>query len=94
MKFVKLADARAQIEELLRQVERGETVVITRGGGMPPAQRDRADPNSWKEWYQAMRDLTDLKKGAGIVSIDDLLQWREEARKAARKQAPQTTRWM
>jgi len=82
MKFVQLLDVRANIDSLLAEVERGETLIITRGG-MPARPRRRSDVDGWRRWCTAMRDLTDLKKGAGIVSIEELLRWREEARKSA-----------
>jgi len=89
MKFVKLADARAAIEQLLDEVERGETIIITRG--IPP-HRKAGEPQ--EQWRTAMQDLRDLKKGAGLASIEDLLQWREEQRKAARCRRTAPIRWI
>ncbi|ACE98807.1 prevent-host-death family protein [Rhodopseudomonas palustris TIE-1] len=89
MKFVKLADARAAIEQLLDEVERGETIIITRG--VLPRRKAGAPQEQWRT---AMQDLRDLKKGAGLASIEDLLQWREEQRKAARGQRTAPARWI
>nr|WP_234820058.1 type II toxin-antitoxin system prevent-host-death family antitoxin [Rhodopseudomonas palustris] len=47
MKFVKLADARAAIEQLLDEVERGETIIITRGvrpAAKPASRRSNGGP--------------------------------------------------
>lgn len=82
MKFVNLADARTRLEELFAEVERGETLVITCGAPEKTAEENDADAK--KKWLEAMRDLRDLKKGAGLASIDELLAWREEARRADR----------
>lgn len=83
MKFVNLADARANLEELLAEVERGETLVITCGASSEKTPEE-TNAAAKQKWLEAMRDLRDLKKGAGIASVDDLLKWREEARLADR----------
>jgi antitoxin (DNA-binding transcriptional repressor) of toxin-antitoxin stability system len=84
MKFVQLSDARANFAQLFDEVEAGETLVITRGeASSKPAEP--SDAEARKKWLAAMRDLRDLKKGAGLATIDELLKWREEARQADRK---------
>jgi len=93
MKFIQLSDARKDIDRLLEEVERGETLVITRGAMSAKPSR-RKDPAFFEKWRTAMQDLRDLKKGPGLASIDDLLRWREEARKAARGRRSAPTRWM
>jgi prevent-host-death family protein len=82
MKYVGLSEARANFDQLCDEVERGVTVIITRGG--PPERPARqTDAANKEKWRQAMRDLRDLKKGAGLATVDEILKWREEVRKDA-----------
>jgi antitoxin (DNA-binding transcriptional repressor) of toxin-antitoxin stability system len=84
MKFVQLSDARANFAQLFDEVEAGETLVITRGDASEKSA-EPSDAQAKKKWLEAMRDLRDLKKGAGLATIEELLKWREEARQADRK---------
>jgi antitoxin (DNA-binding transcriptional repressor) of toxin-antitoxin stability system len=84
MKFVQLSDARANFAQLFDEVESGETLVITRGD-VSAKSAEPSDAAAKKKWLEAMRDLRDLKKGAGLATIEELLKWREEARQADRK---------
>jgi antitoxin (DNA-binding transcriptional repressor) of toxin-antitoxin stability system len=84
MKFVQLSDARANFAQLFDEVEAGETLVITRGEASAKSV-EPTDAEAKKKWLAAMRDLRDLKKGAGLATIEELLKWREEARQADRK---------
>lgn len=95
MKFIQLADARDSIERLLDEVERGETIVITRGGS-PAKPSRRADPQSVEKWRMAMQDLRDLKKGPGLATIEELLKWGEEVRRSTRGScgAADSTSWI
>lgn len=86
MKYVKLSDARANFAALFDEVERGETLIITKGGVTARTVRRvdelrRADEENREKRLQAMRDLRDLKKGAGIATIEELLEWHDEVRK-------------
>lgn len=64
MKSIKSSDAKAKFSELLDDVERGETLVITRHGKaiahlLPvPTDRDEAG-------RRAMRELRELRKSRG-----------------------------
>ena len=80
MKFVQLSEARVNFEQLFAEVEQGETLVIIRGDPSAKAA-PQTDAEARQRWIVAMRDL---KKGAGIASIDDLLKWCEEARRVDR----------
>jgi antitoxin (DNA-binding transcriptional repressor) of toxin-antitoxin stability system len=91
MKFIQLSEARENLDRLLEEVERGETLVITRGATTPARRKDVALLDKWRT---AMQDLRDLKKGPGLASVEDLLKWREEARKAARGRRSAPIRWM
>ena len=92
MKFVQLSDARANFAQLFDEVEAGETLVITRGDSAAKPARESSEEDRQK-WITAMRDLRDLKKGAGLATIEELLRWREEARQADRKRAKAPTLW-
>jgi antitoxin (DNA-binding transcriptional repressor) of toxin-antitoxin stability system len=85
MKYVKLADARANFAALFDEVERGETLIITRGGATAQTVRRideirRADEETKQQRLRAMRDLRDLKKGAGPATIEELMEWRDVVR--------------
>ena len=79
MKKIQATQAKATFAELLREVERGETVLITRHGKtvarlVPEATRRE------EEVAAAIRDLETLRASlpkAGI-SIDDILDMRHE----------------
>ncbi len=80
MKHVSLADARANIAELLDEVERGETVTISRDGAgsqelAPPANVRSADV------VQAIEELKQLRKANGPVTVEEILSWRDEGRR-------------
>jgi antitoxin (DNA-binding transcriptional repressor) of toxin-antitoxin stability system len=91
MIFIDVTEARNNLERLLEEVEQGKTLIITRGAKSAKPAR-RTNVGLAEKWRTAMRDLRDLKKGAGVASIDDLLRWREEARKASRRRSA-PTRW-
>jgi antitoxin (DNA-binding transcriptional repressor) of toxin-antitoxin stability system len=80
MKHVSLADARANIAKLLDEVERGETVTISREG--VPA-RDVAAPAQERsaDVVQAIEELKQLRKANGPVTVEEILSWRDEGRR-------------
>jgi antitoxin (DNA-binding transcriptional repressor) of toxin-antitoxin stability system len=79
MKHVSLAEARANIAELLDAVERGETVQISRDGDASEAplaveeRRERA--------RRAMEAIMEARKTAPRVTVEEILSWRDEGRK-------------
>lgn len=80
MKHVSLADARANIAKLLDEVERGETVTISRDGVHArdvavPAQERSADV------VQAIEELKQLRKATGPATVEEILSWRDEGRR-------------
>ncbi len=80
MKTIQAAAAKARLSELLDEVERGETVVITRHGKpiarlVPDTDRQQADIR------QAMEDIRKLRKRAPRVTVEEILAWRDEGRK-------------
>lgn len=72
--------AKAQLAELLDQVEQGETVVITRHGKaiarLVPEQAGRQD-----EIKEAIAGIKELRKHTKGATIEEILAWRDEGRR-------------
>jgi prevent-host-death family protein len=79
MKHVNLSDARANLAELLDEVERGETLVISRDGKPAVASADLDEEVRAKQ-RQAMRELRELRKQNKPVSVEEILAWKNEGR--------------
>jgi prevent-host-death family protein len=81
MKRVQASEAKAKFAELLDQVEQGETVIITRHGKivarLEPAEPVDADARG----REAMKRIMEARKTAPSVSIEELLEWRNEGRR-------------
>lgn len=80
MKTVPASAAKAQLLGLLDEVERGETIVITRHG-RPIA---RLVPDEDRQKDDARRALAEIKaaqKHAPRATIEEILAWRDEGRK-------------
>jgi len=80
MREIQASDAKARLSQLLDEVERGETIVITRHGRaiariIPEADRRR------HEIDEALADIRELRKHTGEVSLEELLAWRHEGHK-------------
>ena len=80
MKQIQASQAKAQFAELLDQVERGETVVITRHG-RPIARLVREDDERRADALRAMAEIKELRKAAGRATVEEILAWRDEGRK-------------
>ncbi|MEA2884224.1 MAG: hypothetical protein QOH32_3480 [Bradyrhizobium sp.] len=80
MKHIQASEAKAKFAELLDQVERGETLVITRHG-KPIAHIHPAPKDNDARARQAMLELMELRKGAGRASVEEILAWRDEGRR-------------
>jgi prevent-host-death family protein len=80
MKHIQASEAKAKFAELLDQVERGDTIVITRHGKaiahLTPSEEARKE-----QARQAMQELRELRKGTGKVSVEEILAWRDEGRR-------------
>jgi len=80
MKEIQASAAKARFAELLDQVERGETVVITRHGKaiarlVPDEVARREDAR------RAMAEIQEMRKYAGRATVQEILAWRDEGRK-------------
>lgn len=72
MREIQASEAKAHLPQILDEVERGETVVITRHGRaiarlVPEAQRRQAEID------QAIAGLRELSRRAGKIRIAELL---------------------
>jgi prevent-host-death family protein len=80
MKQVQASAAKAHLAELLDEVERGETIVITRHGKriarLVPEQDRQRD-----EVRRAIAEIKALRKQSKPVTVEEILAWRDEGRK-------------
>ncbi|ABD05065.1 Prevent-host-death protein [Rhodopseudomonas palustris HaA2] len=80
MKHVSLADARANIAELLDEVERGETVTISRDGAKSFDIAPPFDESRREEARRAIEEIRELRKTAPRATVEEILSWRDEGR--------------
>jgi prevent-host-death family protein len=80
MKHVNLSDARARFAELLEEVERGETLVISRDGE-PTADASSPEDGRRAEARKAIAQIKEARKTAPRVTVEEILQWRDEGRR-------------
>ena len=80
MREVQASEAKTHLPQLLDEVERGETIIITRHGRaiariIPEAHRRQ------QEIDEAIADIEDLGKEAGKASVEEILSLIREGRK-------------
>jgi prevent-host-death family protein len=80
MREIQASEAKTHLPQLLDDVERGETVVITRHGRaiarlVPEAQRRQAEID------QAIDTISRLRARVGKLTLDELLSARHEGHK-------------
>ena len=80
MREIQASEAKTHLLHLLNEVERGETLIITRHGRriariVPEVDR-RQD-----EVDKALADIKELRKRTGRASIEEILSARDEGRK-------------
>ncbi|MEO8715049.1 MAG: type II toxin-antitoxin system Phd/YefM family antitoxin [Acetobacteraceae bacterium] len=80
MREIQASDAKARFAELLTEVERGETVVVTRHGRAIARIVPEEDQRR-KEIDQAIEDIKELRKHTGKVTTKEILAWRHEGHK-------------
>jgi prevent-host-death family protein len=77
---VQASEAKTHFARLLDEVERGETIVITRHGQaiarIVPEARVRQE-----EIDRAIEDLAELGKQTGTITVEEILAWRHEGHK-------------
>lgn len=77
MREVQSSDAKARLPQLLSEVERGETIVITRHGRaiarlVPEADQRRSDIEA------AMAELAAFRRTMPSISLEEILSARHE----------------
>ncbi len=80
MREIQASEAKAQLARLLDEVERGETVVITRHGRaiarlVPEADRRRL------EIEKAVETIKSIRRRTGKITAEELLSSRHEGHK-------------
>lgn len=77
MREIQASDAKVHLPQILDEVERGETVIITRHGRaiariVPEAQRRQAEID------QAIGAIKELRRRTGKITVEELLSARHE----------------
>lgn len=80
MKHVQASSAKAHFAELLDQVERGETIVITRHGKEIATLSPRSEHRQ-REIEQAIQGMDSVRSQNKPVTVAEILSWRDEGRK-------------
>jgi prevent-host-death family protein len=80
MKQIQSSMAKAQFAELLDQVERGETIVITRHG--KPIARLVPDEEARRARVaEAIEGIKELQKTGPRATMDEIIAWKNEGRR-------------
>jgi prevent-host-death family protein len=80
MREIQSSVAKAQFAELLDEVERGETVIITRHG--KPIARLIPDEAARKERFdRAIATMKELRKHTKPTTIEEIIAWKNEGRR-------------
>ena len=77
MREIQASDAKTHLPQLLDDVERGETLVITRHG-RPIARLTPEVDRRREETDQAIAAITALRRRTGKVTVAELLSARDE----------------
>jgi len=80
MKHIQASEAKAKFSELLDQVERGETIVITRHGKVIARLTPPGGENADKV-RNAVRELKELRKDVKPATVEEIVAWRDEGRR-------------
>jgi prevent-host-death family protein len=80
MREIQASEAKVHLPQLLDDVERGETLVITRHGR--PIARIVPEPHQRREEIDsAIESIKRLRKHTGKITVDELLSARHEGHK-------------
>jgi prevent-host-death family protein len=80
MKEIQASKAKARLGALLDEVERGETIIITRRG-KPVARLVPEPARQQGNIEQAIADIKEMRKHTGGATLEELLAWRDEGRR-------------
>lgn len=81
MREIQASEAKIHLAQLLDEVERGETLIITRHGRRIARIVPEADRNQ-EEIDKALAGIRELRKRTGRISLEDLLSARDEGRQS------------
>ncbi len=81
MREVQASEAKVHLPQLLDEVERGETVVITRHGRRIARIVPEVDRRQ-EEIDRALAGIRELRKRTGKIAVDELLSARDEGRRS------------
>jgi prevent-host-death family protein len=80
MRKIQASEAKAHLPQLLDDVERGETLVITRHGRAIARIVPEVDRRQ-EEIDKALGNIRELRKRTGRITLDELRSARDEGRK-------------
>lgn len=80
MRKIQASEAKTHLPQLLDDVERGETLIITRHGRAIARIVPEVDRRQ-EEVDQALESIRALRKGNSRVTIEEVLSSRDEGRK-------------
>jgi prevent-host-death family protein len=80
MREIQASAAKARLAELLDEVERGETIVITRHG-KAIARLIPEDDRRREDIHRALAEIREMRTHAPHATAEDILAWRNEGRK-------------
>ena len=80
MREIQASEAKVHLPQLLDDVERGETLIITRHG-RPIARIVPESDRRQQEIDKALAAIRDLRKRTGRIAVTELLSARDEGRK-------------
>ncbi len=77
MREIQASEAKTRLPQLLDEVERGETLIITRDG-KPIARLVPEEQSQQKIFDEVKAALTELRKHTGRATVEEILAWRHE----------------
>lgn len=80
MREIQTSDAKARLTQLLKEVERGESITITRHG-RPIARLVPATDQRRAEVERTMEQIAAFRRGMPAISLDDIRAARHEGRR-------------
>ena len=80
MREIQASEAKTMLPQLLDDVERGETVIITRHG-KPIARLVPDEDAHRKRMDKVMAALKELRRANGPITVEEILSARDEGRR-------------
>lgn len=80
MRRIQASEAKSHFLQLLDEVERGETLIITRHG-RPIARIAPEEDVKQEEIDRAIESIKELRKRTGRITVEELISARDEGRR-------------